>query len=172
MGHDMYKIIITKRVYKENTKWRQRIQLSPKSFLKESYGYWHLKQKETWKEDRWDQIHERKRFKISKLIIEKLTSFCHVWYTSVMFCLFHSSKSNIFIPYAQPQARGSKFFDMSSFEKLRYLSKRWKLSPQVSTAPFTFPFRSRDQRPVRSFCTTMSSSKNSTLFSFGNISGK
>lgn len=124
------------------------------------------------KEDRWDQIHERKRFKISKLIIEKLTSFCHVWYTSVMFCLFHSSKSNIFIPYAQPQARGSKFFDMSSFEKLRYLSKRWKLSPQVSTAPFTFPFRSRDQRPVRSFCTTMSSSKNSTLFSFGNISGK
>ena len=58
------------------------------------------------------------------------------------------------------------------FEKFRYRSKRWKLSPQVSTAPLTFPFKSRDQRAVRSFFSTISSPKNNTLLSFGKISSK
>ncbi|KAJ0434541.1 hypothetical protein HanIR_Chr17g0882841 [Helianthus annuus] len=68
-----------------------------------------------------------------------------------MFCFFHSSKSNTFIPYAHPQARGSKFFAIIGFEKFRYRSNLWKFSPHVSTAPITLPLRSTDHRPLKSF---------------------
>ena len=81
----------------------------------------------------------------------------------VISLVFHCCRSNIFIPYAHPQEWGLKFLLIWGFEKLRYLSKRWKLRPQVSTAPLTFPCRFTDHRAVRSFCTTMSSSRKRIL---------
>ena len=75
----------------------------------------------------------------------------------VIFRFFHSFKSKIFMPNVQPQAFGSKFSEIFRLEKLRYLSNLWKLSLHFSTAPFTNPCRSMDQRGVRSFWTPISS---------------
>ena len=84
-----------------------------------------------------------------------LTITCQWWYIPVIFRFFHSFKSKIFMPNAQPQAFGSKFSEIFRLEKLRYLSNLWKLSLHFSTAPFTNPCRSMDQRGVRSFWTTI-----------------
>ncbi|BAT06064.1 Os08g0496150 [Oryza sativa Japonica Group] len=78
----------------------------------------------------------------------------------------------MFMPYAQPHARRSKFLAIRGFEKLRYLSNLWKVSPQVWIAPLTLPLRSIDQSALRSCWTTISSSRNKTLLSFGKISGR
>ena len=106
-------------------------------------------------------------------LLNVLFLFAYIFYHKLFkFSLSAINYSFFFLRINKRALLSQKSQQQRGFEKFRYQSKRWKLSPQVSTAPLTFPFKSRDQRAVRSFFTTISSSKNNTLLSFGKISGK
>ena len=53
---------------------------------------------------------------------------CHV-------LLFHSCKSNIFMPYAHVQEFGSKSLTIRGFDKFREIQRIWKMScPSLTTS--------------------------------------